>query len=66
MYIYYMFRSFVKLRQGLLDEQGDIVPWTGDRPNPIFQFVSSATADPDKMDFLLQNHASGNMAFSHS
>lgn len=58
-YVGYIVRSFSKLRFGTLDEGDELVPWTTERPNPLFKFLSSAAANPDRMEYLLEHHACG-------
>ncbi|KAI9491166.1 hypothetical protein BDB00DRAFT_874560 [Zychaea mexicana] len=56
-YIKYFMRSYTKLRQGLIDNDGEFTPWTDERPNPVFDFVGSANKVPERMQYLLHHVA---------
>ncbi|CAO3615261.1 unnamed protein product [Cunninghamella echinulata] len=57
-YLHYFLRSNVKLRDGITDENGELIPWTETNPNPIFPFLKKAMQSQDKLNYLLQHHGS--------
>ncbi|KAG0180275.1 hypothetical protein DFQ29_000972 [Apophysomyces sp. BC1021] len=54
-YMRYFLRSFVKLREGYVTEQGEYVPWVQEEPNPIFQFILDASQTSSKMEYLVHH-----------
>lgn len=58
-YMEYFLRSFTKMRDGWIDEDNNLNEWTDDNPNPVYGFLASAMAIPDRQDYLLRNFACG-------
>ncbi|KAL0088017.1 hypothetical protein F4703DRAFT_1975680 [Phycomyces blakesleeanus] len=55
-YLRYFVRTFTKIRKGIHDEDGQLVPWTSNNPNPLFEFISSAIRSPKKSNYLIHSH----------
>ncbi|KAG2227576.1 hypothetical protein INT45_002261, partial [Circinella minor] len=56
-YIKYFMRSYTKLREGTVDDEGEFVSWTEDNPNPVLKFIASASEVPEHMEYLLHHVA---------
>ena len=52
-------RSYTKLREGTVDDEGEFISWTEDRPNPVLRFIASANEVPERMEYLLHHVACG-------
>ncbi|KAI9262203.1 hypothetical protein BDA99DRAFT_438677 [Phascolomyces articulosus] len=56
-YVKYFMRSYTKMRQGVVEDDGEFTPWTDDYPNPVLKFIASANEVPDRMKYLLHHVA---------
>ncbi|KAJ3289778.1 hypothetical protein HK104_007244 [Borealophlyctis nickersoniae] len=51
----FFIRSFLRLREGVHDEDGIFSAWSEENPNPLFLFLENALSDPSKRALLEAN-----------
>ncbi|CAO3576402.1 unnamed protein product [Absidia cylindrospora] len=56
-YLHYFLRSNTKLREGILDENNNLVPWTATNPNPVYSFVNESIQSKEKLEYMIEHHA---------
>jgi hypothetical protein len=55
----YYVRGWMKMHEGQTNDQGALVPWSNDSPNPLFSFVHAGLDHPEHKKILEMEFAYG-------